>query len=83
MVRRSKRLDRKLGRIPTGISTKFASPVRKNTWYFKYKNCKQAGRTIDAYALEFQANWKKVDQRGMIPPDSVLADFMSGLDSQI
>ncbi len=35
---------------------KFASPARKNTWYLKYKNCKQAGRTIDAYALEFQAN---------------------------
>src|SRR6266498_2501129 len=62
---------------------KFASPARKNTWYLKYKNCKQAGRTIDTYALEFQANWRKVDQRGMMPPDSVLADFMSGLDSQI
>ena len=62
---------------------KFASPARKNTWYLKYKNCKQAGRTIDAYALEFQANWRKVDQRGMMPADSVLADFMSGLDSQI
>src|SRR6266545_2503279 len=62
---------------------KFASPARKNTWYLKYKNCKQAGRTIDTYALEFQANWRKVDQRGMMPPDSVLADFMSGLDPQI
>src|SRR6266540_2190024 len=62
---------------------KFASPARKNTWYLKYKNCKQEGRTIDAYALEFQANWRKVDQRGMMPPDSVLADFMSGLDPQI
>src|SRR6266540_1057192 len=41
---------------------KFALPARKNTWYLKYKNCKQAGRTIDAYALEFQANWRKVDQ---------------------
>src|SRR6266498_3546023 len=62
---------------------KFASPARKNTWYLKYKNCKQVGRTIDAYALEFQANWRKVDQRGMMPPDSVLADFMSRLDPQI
>ena len=62
---------------------KFASPARKNTWYLKYKNCKQAGRTIDAYVLEFQANWRKVDQRGMMPSDSVLADFMSGLDPQI
>src|SRR6266508_3478343 len=35
---------------------KFASPARKNTWYLKYKNCKQVGRTIDAYVLEFQAN---------------------------
>ncbi len=62
---------------------KFALSARKNTWYLKYKNCKQAGRTIDAYALEFQANWQKVNQRGMMPADSVLADFMSGLDSQI
>jgi len=62
---------------------KFTSPARKNTWYLKYKNCKQAGRTIDAYALEFQANWQKVDQKGMMPADSVLADFMSGLDPQI
>src|SRR6266540_2389609 len=62
---------------------KFASPARKNTWYLKYKNCKQAERTIDTYALEFQANWRKVDQRGMMPSDSVLADFMSGLDPQI
>src|SRR6266508_4514452 len=62
---------------------KFASPARKNTWYLKYKNCKQAGRIIDAYALEFQANWRKVDQRDMMPPDSVLADFISGLDPQI
>src|SRR6266511_1457355 len=61
---------------------KFASPARKNTWYLKYKNCKQAGRTIDTYALKFQANWRKVDQRGMMPPDSVLADFMSELDPQ-
>ena len=62
---------------------KFASPVRKNTWYLKYKNCKQAERTIDAYTLEFQANWQKVDQRDMMPADSVLADFISELDSQI
>ncbi len=62
---------------------KFVSPARKNTWYLKYKNCKQAGRTIDAYALEFQVNWRKVNQRGMMPADSVLADFMSGLDLQI
>src|SRR6266498_5115129 len=62
---------------------KFASPARKNTWYLKYKNCKQAERTIDAYTLEFQANWQKVDQRDMMPADSVLADFISELDSQI
>jgi len=36
--------------------TKFASPARKNTWYLKYKSCKQAGRTIDEYAIDFQAN---------------------------
>ena len=41
------------------------------------------GKTIDAYVLEFQANWRKVDQRGMMPSDSILADFMSGLDPQI
>src|SRR6266540_3728481 len=39
--------------------TKFASPARKNTWYLKYKSCKQAGRTIDEYAIDFQANWRK------------------------
>jgi len=35
---------------------KFASPARKNTWYLKYKSYKQAGRTIDKYAIDFQAN---------------------------
>ncbi len=32
---------------------KFASLARKNTWYLKYKSCKQAGRTIDEYAIDF------------------------------
>ena len=36
--------------------TKFTSLTRKNTWYLKYKSCKQAGRTIDEYAIDFQAN---------------------------
>src|SRR6266498_3116163 len=62
---------------------KFASPMRKNTWYLKYKSCKQAGRTIDEYTINFQANWKKVDERRMMPADSVLADFISGLDPNI
>ncbi len=41
---------------------KFASSARKNTWYLNYKNCKQAGRSIDDYANEFQANWRKIDR---------------------
>src|SRR6266511_3224309 len=63
--------------------TKFALPARKNTWYLKYKSCKQAGRTIDEYAIDFQANWRKVDKRRTMPADSVLVDFMSGLDPNI
>src|SRR6266540_1894384 len=62
---------------------KFASPARKNTWYLKYKSCKQAGRTIDEYTIDFQANWRKVDERRIMLADSVLADFMSGLDPNI
>ena len=62
---------------------KFASLARKNTWYLKYKSCKQAGWTIDKYAIDFQANWKKIDKWRMMSADSVLADFMSGLDSNI
>ena len=38
---------------------------------------------MDVYALKFQANWQKVDQRGMMSADSVLADFMFELDPQI
>jgi len=41
------------------------------------------GRTINEYAIDFQANWRKVDKRRMMPADSVLADFMSGLDLNI
>ncbi len=62
---------------------KFASPTRKNTWYLNYKNCKQAGRSIDDYANEFQANWRKVDERWMMSAESVLADFILGLDPNI
>src|SRR6266542_1083546 len=63
--------------------TKFASPARKNNWYLKYKSCKQVGRTIDEYAIDFQANWRKDDERRTMPANSVLADFMSGLDLNI
>ena len=28
-------------------------------------------------------NWRKVDERRMMPTDSILADFMSGLDLNI
>ena len=62
---------------------KFASLARKNIWYLKYKSCKQAGWTIDEYAIDFQANWRKIDKWKMIPVDSVLADFMSRLDLNI
>ena len=41
------------------------------------------GRTIDEYTINFQANWRKVDKRRTMPADSILADFMSGLDSNI
>ncbi len=40
-------------------------------------------RSIDDYANEFQANWRKVDERRMISAESVLADFMLGLDPNI
>ena len=63
--------------------TKFASLTRKNTWYLKYKSYKQAEKTIDEYAIDFQANWRKINERRMMPADSVLADFMLGLDPNI
>ncbi len=63
--------------------TKFTSSARKNTWYLKYKSCKQAGWTIDEYAIDFQANWRKIDEWRMMPTDSVLADFISRLDPNI
>src|SRR6266498_5169774 len=62
---------------------KFASSARKNTWYLNYKNCKQAERSIDNYTNEFQANWRKVDERQMMLAKSILADFISGLDPNI
>ena len=40
-------------------------------------------RTIDEYTIDFQANWRKIDEQRMMPIDSVLADFMSGLDLNI
>ncbi len=62
---------------------KFASLARKNIWYLNYKNCKQAGRSIDNYVNEFQANWRKVDKKQIMSAKSVLADFISGFDSNI
>jgi len=32
---------------------KFALATRRNIWYIKYKACKQAGRTINEYSIEF------------------------------
>ncbi len=63
--------------------TKFALSARKNTWYFKYKSCKQVGQTIDEYAINFQANWRKINKWKIMLADSILADFMSGLDPNI
>ena len=40
-------------------------------------------RTIDEYAINFQANWRKIDKQRMMLVDSVLADFMSRLDLNI
>ncbi len=62
---------------------KFTSLIRKNTWYLKYKSCKQVERTIDEYAINFQANWKKVDEKRIMPADSILTDFISELDFNI
>src|SRR6266540_3030366 len=83
MVRRDKDLHNQLGYFQHVFLTKFTLPARKNTWYLKYKSCKQAGKTIDEYAINFQVNWRKVDERRTMPADSVLADFMSGLDLNI
>ncbi len=49
----------------------------------KYKSCKQAERIIDEYAIDFQANWRKIDKQRMMPADSILADFILGLDLNI
>ena len=62
---------------------KFALVTRRNTWYMKYKTCKQAGRTIDEYSIEFQQLWWKIDPQRMMPMESVLADYLSGLDPSI
>jgi len=40
-------------------------------------------RTIDEYVINFQANWRKIDERRMISADSILADFIFRLDSNI
>jgi len=40
-------------------------------------------RTIDEYAINFQANWKKVDEKRIMPADSILTDFISELDFNI
>ena len=63
--------------------TKFALSAKKNTWYLKYKSCKQAGQTIDEYTIDFQTNWRKIDEWKMMLADSVLANFISGLDLNI
>jgi len=39
---------------------KFASSVRKNIWYLNYKNCKQAGRSIDDYANKFKQTGERL-----------------------
>src|SRR5688572_13876733 len=62
---------------------KFASATRRNTWYMKYKTCKQAGRTVDDYSIEFQQLWWKIDSQRAMPMESVLADYLSGLDPNV
>jgi len=41
------------------------------------------GRTIDEYVINFQANWRKVDEKKIMPADSILTDFIFGLDFNI
>ncbi len=41
------------------------------------------GRTIDEYVIDFQVNWRKIDEWKIMPVNSVLADFISGLDPNI
>ena len=63
--------------------SKFASATRRNTWYMKYKACRQAGRTVDEYSIDFQQLWWKIDPQRAMPNESVLADYLSGLDPNI
>src|ERR1044072_3660366 len=62
---------------------KFALATRRNTWYMKYKVCKQAGRTIDAYSIKFKQLWWKIDPQRVMPMESVLADYLFGLNPNI
>ena len=49
----------------------------------KYKACKQAGRTVDEYSIEFQQLWWKIDPQRAMPIESVLADYLAGLDPNV
>jgi hypothetical protein len=49
----------------------------------KYKACRQAGRTVDEYSIDFQQLWWKIDPQRAMPNESVLADYLSGLDPNI
>src|ERR1043165_2992716 len=62
---------------------KFASAIRRNTWYMKYKTYKQAEKMIDEYSIEFQQLWWKIDPQRMMPIKSVLIDYLLGLDHNI
>src|ERR1043166_9712508 len=63
--------------------SKFASATRRNIWYMKYKACRQAGRTVDEYSIDFQQLWWKIDPQRAMPNESVLSDYLSGLDPNI
>ena len=49
----------------------------------KYKVCKQTKRTVNEYSIEFQQLQWKIDPQRAISNESVLANYLSGLDPNI
>ena len=62
---------------------KFASATKRNTWYAAYKNIKQAGRPVDDYAIQFQDALRKVDRYQNTPKESIVNDFIAGLNPSL
>ena len=40
-------------------------------------------RTVDEYSIKFQQLWWKIDSQRAMPNESVLANYLSGLDPNI